>query len=122
MRTGDFRDINRSLDASSSRLRMIPKYFHYDYYDMAQIFSSGLLHPDYRQERDILGPIFMFVHGKSFQEMVAEKQTEEKYHTLNPFRKLSERSPWSAELGKQAWRLSEKKGKRSGGRKNRRPK
>lgn len=96
-----------------------PKYFCYDYYDMAQIFSSGLLHPDHRREREVLGPIFMFVFGKSFEEMIKEKEMEAKYHSLNPFRQLEERRPWSETLGKQTWRETKTRGKRSGGRKGR---
>lgn len=81
---------------------------------------SRHLHPDHQRERDVLNPIFMFVHGKSFAEMNTLRKTMAPNHCcgMHGHRMVSMQSnPWTAELGKQAWRDSGKRGKRSGGRK-----
>lgn len=75
------------------------------------------LSPELQRARDIIDPLFMFVYGKSFEELDAQRPYEFEY--LGRWGATTLRKPWSPDHVKQTWREpGERRGKRSGGRKH----
>ncbi|KAL8663886.1 MAG: hypothetical protein Q9168_008011 [Polycauliona sp. 1 TL-2023] len=89
----------------------------YDHIDLADIMTDSFFERHRRQDRDFLDPIFMFVHGKSFEEVDEERM---RVKPKDCFGLDAYRDPlpqWEPEQGRQAWRREPgKRGKRSGGR------
>ncbi|KAL8835101.1 MAG: hypothetical protein Q9170_003457 [Blastenia crenularia] len=92
-----------------------PRWYPYDKYEFARMMVDRYRpHPERRRT---LEPLFMFVHGKNFDEMFAESPPPDSYC---PFRLLGVsmfRHPWSPEQAKQTWKEPVRRGRRSGGRK-----
>ncbi|KAL8852072.1 MAG: hypothetical protein Q9221_003002 [Calogaya cf. arnoldii] len=119
-----YREIIGERFSKSTRVTK-PPCFTSNHYDLAQMLHSSYNHPNPRREREILNPVFMFVHGKSLEEMneVRKAMAPNHHSPFHDYRMQSMQSnPWSAEVKKQPWRETGKRGKRSGGKKGRRVK
>lgn len=75
-----------------------------------------MMHSHWTEEKRVLKPLFMFVYGKSFEEMHAERPPS---GLLGIRCDMVERKPWVPEDAKKSWRKPVRRGRRSGGRNGR---